>query len=348
LGSPAQLGEVLFGRLGLSRGRKTKTGFSTDAKTLAALRGAHPIIEAIETYRELSKLMSTYLLALPEAVNPATGRLHTTFHQTVAATGRLSSSDPNLQNIPVRTELGSQVRECFTAREGALLVVADYGQIELRLMAYLAQEPALIEAFRRGEDIHTRTAAEVFGLGQGEVTSTHRRYAKAVNFGILYGISSFGLSQQLNVDREEAAAYIERYFERMPNVRRFIDATVADASQYGFVGTVFGRRRSIPELRSSLFQTRSLGERLAVNSVIQGSAADIIKVAMIRCHGMLGREFPEARLVLQVHDELIFETLPAEAAAVKERVVEEMVAAFPMDPPLAVDAGVGENWLSAK
>jgi len=348
LGSPAQLGEVLFERLGLPRGRKTKTGYSTDAKTLASLRGAHPIIEALESYRELSKLMSTYVLALPEAVDPATGRLHTTFHQTVAATGRLSSSDPNLQNIPIRTELGSHIRECFTAEEGSLLVVADYGQIELRLMAFLAQEPALIEAFRRGDDIHARTAAEVFDLVQEAVDPVHRRYAKAVNFGILYGISSFGLSQQLNVSREEAAEYIDRYFERLPNVRRFIDETIADAKEHGFVSTVFGRTRNIPELSSPVFQTRSLGERLAVNSVIQGSAADIIKVAMLRCHEMLAREFPAARLVLQVHDELIFEVPAAVAQSVKQRVVKEMVAAFPMDPPLSVDAGVGENWLAAK
>jgi DNA polymerase-1 len=349
LGSPQQLGQVLFERLGLPRQQKTKTGhYSTDAKTLEVLRASHPIIERIEIYRELSKLLSTYLLALPAAVDAATGRLHTTFHQAVAATGRLSSSDPNLQNIPVRTALGAQIRECFTAEEGNLLVVADYSQIELRIMADLSQEPTLLDAFRNGEDIHTHTAAEVFDVPEDEVDSTHRRYAKAVNFGIMYGISAFGLAQQLGIDREQAGAYIHRYFERMPQVRGFIDATVADARTHGFVATVFGRRRPIPELRSSDFQTRSLGERLAVNSVIQGSAADIIKVAMVRCHRRLAAEYPRARLVLQVHDELLFEVPAGLADAVRAAMVEEMVTAFPIDPPLVVDAGIGPDWLTAK
>ncbi|MBC7293594.1 MAG: DNA polymerase I, partial [Thermoleophilia bacterium] len=223
LGSPQQLGRILFERLGLARQRKTKTGYSTDAKTLEALRGSHPIVEHILSYRELSKLVSTYLLALPQAVSPQTGRLHTTFHQTVTATGRLSSSDPNLQNIPVRTALGARIRECFTAEPGYLFVVADYSQIELRIMAHLSGDPTLVESFRRGEDIHARTAAEVFGLAESEVDAVHRRYAKAVNFGIMYGISAFGLSQNLGISREEAAAYIDRYFERLPRVKEFIE-----------------------------------------------------------------------------------------------------------------------------
>lgn len=348
LGSPQQLAHVLFERLGLARQRKIKTGYSTDAKTLEALRDSHPIVEHILNHRELSKLLSTYLLALPEAVDPRSGRLHTTFHQTVAATGRLSSSDPNLQNIPVRTTLGAQIRRCFTAEPGRLLVVADYSQIELRIMASLSREQALLEPFARGEDIHTRTAAEVFGLAEAEVDSTHRRYAKAVNFGIMYGISAFGLSQNLGIDREEAAAYIDRYFERLPRVKAFIEGTVAEARLRGYATTVFGRRRPIPELTSDNFQERSLGERLAVNSVIQGSAADIIKVAMIRCHKRLIREFPGARLVLQVHDELVFEAPSDQAQAVRDAMVEEMVVAYPMDPPLGVDAGIGPDWLSAK
>jgi len=348
LSSPQQLSEILFERLQLPRGRKIKTGYSTDAKTLASLRSLHPIIERIETYRELSKLMSTYLLALPAAVDPRTERLHTTFHQAVTATGRLSSSDPNLQNIPVRTELGAQIRECFAAADGYLLVVADYSQIELRIMAHLAQEPALLDSFRRGEDIHTRTAAEVFGLAEDTVDTVHRRYAKAVNFGILYGISAFGLAQQLGIEREEAAQYIERYFERLPRVRSFIEGTVAAARAQGFVATMLGRRRPIPELRDGNFQTRSLGERLAVNSVIQGSAADIIKVAMIRCHRRLAREFPSARLVLQIHDELLFEAPADEAEAIRDLVSAEMTGAYALDPALAVDAGIGENWLAAK
>ena len=348
LGSPQQLGGILFDRLGLARQRKIKTGYSTDAKTLEALRESHPIVSHILTHRELSKLMSTYLLALPQAVDPRTGRLHTTFHQSITATGRLSSTDPNLQNIPVRTALGAQIRGCFTAEPGYAMVVADYSQIELRIMAYLSEEPALQEAFARGEDIHTRTASEVFGVAEEEVDTTHRRYAKAVNFGIMYGISPFGLSQNLGIDRDEAAAYIERYFERLPHVKTFIEATVELARRQGYVTTIFGRRRPIPELQSGNYQERSLGERLAVNSVIQGSAADIIKVAMIRCHDRLEREFADAKLVLQVHDELVFEVPAGHAEDIKTAVVEEMAAAFPLDPPLGVDVGVGPDWLSAK
>jgi DNA polymerase I len=348
LGSPQQLGRILFDKLRLPRQRKTKTGYSTDAKTLEALQESHPIVTHLLSHRELSKLMSTYLIALPEAVAPATGRLHTTFNQTVAATGRLSSSDPNLQNIPVRTALGAQIRQCFTAESGKVLIVADYSQIELRIMAYLSGEPTLLEALRRGEDIHTRTAAEVFGLAKDEVDTTHRRYAKAVNFGIMYGISAFGLSQNLGIDREEAAAYIARYFERMPQVKAFIESTIETARRQGYVTTLFGRRRPIPELASGNFQQRSLGERLAVNSVIQGTAADIIKVAMIRCHDRLKREFPGAVLVLQVHDELIFEVPTGMADEVKAAMVAEMVGAFPMEPALCVDVGVGPDWLAAK
>ncbi|HLA82371.1 MAG TPA: DNA polymerase I [Thermoleophilia bacterium] len=348
LGSPQQLGRVLFERLQLPRQRKTKTGYSTDAKTLEALRESHPIVSHLLSHRELSKLMSTYLLALPQAVKPATGRLHTTFNQTVAATGRLSSSDPNLQNIPVRTALGAQIRECFTAEPKKVLVVMDYSQIELRVMARLSGEPTLLEALRRGEDIHARTAAEVFGMAQDEVDATHRRYAKAVNFGIMYGISAFGLSQSLGIDREEAAAYIERYFQRMPRVKAFIESTIETARRQGYVSTLFGRRRPIPELTSGSFQERSLGERLAVNSVIQGTAADIIKVAMIRCHDRLRNGYPAAKLVLQVHDELVFEAPEHLVDEVNVAMVGEMVGAFPMDPPLRVDVGVGPDWLSAK
>lgn len=348
LGSPQQLGRVLFEKLHLPRQRKTKTGYSTDAKTLEALRDSHPIVAYLLTHRELSKLMSTYLVALPQAVDPTTGRLHTTFNQTITATGRLSSSDPNLQNIPVRTAVGAQIRQCFTAPPGKLLVVADYSQIELRIMAHLSGEPALLEALRRGEDIHTRTAAEVFGLAPDAVDATHRRYAKAVNFGIMYGISAYGLSQSLGITREEAGAYIDRYFERMPLVKTFIESTIDVARRQGYVSTLFGRRRPIPELASGNYQERSLGERLAVNSVIQGTAADIIKVAMIRCFDRLEREHPGSKLVLQVHDELVFEVPQQDAHEVAEAMVSEMVAAFPMDPPLCVDVGVGPDWLAAK
>jgi DNA polymerase-1 len=348
LGSPQQLGHVLFDKLQLPRQRKTKTCYSTDAKTLEALRESHPIVAHLLTHRELSKLMSTYLVALPQAVDPATGRLHTTFNQTITATGRLSSSDPNLQNIPVRTAVGAQIRQCFTAPPGKMLVVADYSQIELRIMAHLSGEPALLEALRRGEDIHARTAAEVFGLASNAVDLTHRRYAKAVNFGIMYGISAFGLSQSLGITREDAGAYIDRYFERMPLVKTFIEDTIETARRQGYVSTLFGRRRPIPELASGSYQERSLGERLAVNSVIQGTAADIIKVAMIRCFSRLEQEYPGSKLVLQVHDELVFEVPQQDAHEVAEAMVAEMVGAFPMDPPLCVDVGVGPDWLAAK
>ena len=318
LGSPQQLGQVLFERLGLPRQGKTKKGsYSTDAKTLEALRTSHPIIERIETHRELSKLLSTYLLALPAAVDPATGRLHTTFHQAVAATGRLSSSDPNLQNIPVRTALGAQIRECFTAGEGNLLVVADYSQIELRIMADLSQEPTLLEAFRNGEDIHTHTAAEVFDVPEDEVDSTHRRYAKAVNFGIMYGISAFGLAQQLGIDREQAGAYIHRYFERMPRVRNFIEATVADARTHGFVATVFGRRRPIPELRSSDFNYPLAGRASGGELGHPGECGRYHQGGHDPLPSAAGRRVPRARLVLQVHDELIFEVPAEQAQAVR-------------------------------
>lgn len=348
LGSPQQLAEVLFEELQLPRRRKTKTGYSTDARTLESLRAAHDIIPLIEEHRGLSKLLSTYLHNLPDAVDRDTGRLHTTFHQAVTATGRLSSSDPNLQNIPVRTQVGARVRECFTAEEGNLLVVTDYSQIELRILAYLSGEPALKEAFAAGEDIHARTAAEVFDLPPDKVDDVHRRYAKAVNFGIIYGISPYGLSQQLQIEREEAADYIDRYFARMPGVRRFIDSTVEAAREEGFVATLLGRRRAIEELRSGNGQTRMLGERLAVNTVTQGSAADIIKVAMIRCHSRLEEERTGARMILQVHDELLFEVPAEEAEPVRDMMVEEMVAAYHMEPPLEVDAGVGADWLAAK
>jgi DNA polymerase I len=347
LGSPQQLGQILFEKLALPRGRKTKTGYSTDAKVLDSLKDAHPVVELVLSHRELSKLLSTYLLALPAAVDEH-GRLHTTFHQTVAATGRLSSSDPNLQNIPVRTELGARIRQCFTAEEGRLLVVADYSQIELRIMAHLSQEPALLEAFERGADIHARTAAEVFDVPEQKVDKRMRDSAKAVNFGIMYGISAFGLAQNLGIDREQAADYIDRYFDRLPRVRAFIDQTIADARAQGWVATLFGRRRPVPEIRSDNFQTRSLGERLAVNSIIQGTAADIIKVAMIRVDDRLAKEHRAARLVLQVHDELIVESPAGEADRVATLVAEEMAGAYEMHPALGVDTGIGPNWLAAK
>lgn len=348
IGSPQQLAEVLFTRLGLAPGKKGKTGFSTDAQVLRGLREQHPIIAAVEEWRELTKLLNTYLEVLPERIDPRTGRLHTTFNQMVAATGRLSSSSPNLQNIPVRTELGAEIRACFTAEEGCRLIVADYSQIELRLMALYSQEPALLEAYRRGDDVHRVTAAAVAGIPVAEVTKAQRERAKATNFGIMYGLSAYGLSQQVDISVEEARAFIAAYFAKYPRVQEFRERVIAEATAAGYVTTLFGRRRAVPELRSRVFNTRSLGERLAVNTVLQGSAADIIKVAMVSTGRELERRSLRARLVLQVHDELVLEAPVAEVEECAALVSEAMCSAYDMDPALQVDLGVGENWLAAK
>ncbi len=339
---------MLFTRLGLQPVRKGKTGYSTDARVLKTLREQHPIVPLIEEWRELTKLVNTYLEPLPASVDPGTGRLHTTFNQTVASTGRLSSSNPNLQNIPIRTELGSQIRDCFVAAEGSRLVVADYSQIELRLMAFLAQEPALIDAYRRGEDVHRVTAAAVAGIPVEQVTKTQRERAKATNFGIMYGLSAFGLSEQVDMPVDEARAFIDAYFEKYPRVKVFREKVIADAVEAGYVTTVFGRRRAVPELRAHNFRERSLGERLAVNSVLQGSAADIIKVAMLRVTAALAERGLRCRLVLQIHDELVFESPDDEIDQVLPLVRAAMCDAFQMVPPLDVAIGVGDTWLSAK
>ncbi len=348
LGSPKQLGEILFERLGLPADRKGKTGYSTDARVLAKIRDLHPIVAVIEAWREQSKLLNTYVQPLPGLVDERDGRLHTTFSQTTAATGRLSSIRPNLQNIPIRTPLGREIRGAFVAEDGARLLSADYSQVELRILAHLSDEPALKDAFARGEDIHRVTAAEVLGKPAESLTREERNRAKAVNFGIIYGISAFGLSEQLSISREEAQAYIDTYLARFPHVNEFISRTIASAKELGYVSTLFGRRRPIPELRASGYQTRSLGERLAVNTVMQGSAADIIKVAMIGCHNALRDTGRRSRLVLQIHDELLFEVVEGEVGAVKQIVVEHMTGAYPLDPPLDVDTGVGTTWLDAK
>jgi DNA polymerase-1 len=348
LGSTQQVARILFEKLGLTPGRKGKTGYSTDTRVLRSVRGEHEIVPVLEEWREYSKLLNTYLGPLPELISSEDGRLHTTFNQTVAATGRLSTTSPNLQAIPIRTELGREIRSAFVAEQGHKLLSADYSQVELRILAQVSGEPKLREAFERGEDIHTATAAEVLGKDPATLTKDERNVAKMVNFGIIYGISAFGLSENLEIPREEAQAYIDAYLARFPHVQDFIQRTIEQAARDGYVTTLFGRRRPVPEIRASNRQTRSLGERLAVNSVMQGTAADIIKKAMISIHARLREEGRAARLVLQVHDELLLEVPEAEVSAVKDLVREEMCGAFPLDPSLEVDVGVGEDWNDAK
>jgi DNA polymerase I len=347
IGSPQQLAEVLFERLGLSRKRRGKTGYSTDARVLQAIRGEHEIVPKIERYRELTKLAQTYLDALPILCDPRS-RLHTTFNQTIATTGRLSSTDPNLQNIPIRTELGREIRAAFVAEQGQVLISADYSQVELRVLAHVADEPVLKEIFRRGEDVHAATAAEVLGSDPATLSPGDRSKAKMINFGIVYGLTGFGLADRLQIPQDEAQEFIDRYLERFPAVRAFIDHTIAFATTEGYVTTLFGRRRQIPELKARQRQVRSLGERLAVNTPIQGSAADIIKVAMVRAHDALRDAGLHTRLILQIHDELLFEAPVDEVEQASAIVVREMERAFPLDPPLAVDVGVGKNWMEAK
>src|SRR5215471_10740685 len=348
LGSTQQVARILFEKLELTAGRKGKTGYSTDARVLRAIRGEHEIVEVIEEWREYSKLLNTYLGPLPSLISDDDGRLHTTFNQAVAATGRLSTTNPNLQAIPIRTELGREIRSAFVAEQGARLVSADYSQIELRILAHVSGEPKLREAFARGEDIHTATAAEVLGVDPAKLTKGDRAIAKMINFGIVYGISAFGLSENLEIPREQAQAYIDAYLARFPHVQDFIARTIEQATRDGYVTSLLGRRRPVPEIRAQNRQTRSLGERVAVNFPMQGSNADIIKVAMIRIHDRLRDEGRAAKLVLQVHDELLLEVPENEVKDVKELVRAEMVGAYDLDPPLAVEVGVGENWAEAK
>ncbi|HVD41224.1 MAG TPA: DNA polymerase I [Solirubrobacterales bacterium] len=348
IGSPQQVGRILFEKLGLTKKRRGKTGFSTDARVLAQIRDEHPIVEKIEQWRELSKLKSTYLDTLPELIDPKTGRVHTTFNQASTTTGRLSSTNPNLQNIPIRTEIGRPVRACFVAEKGMQLLSADYSQVELRVLAHVADEGVLKDVFHKGEDVHAATAAEVFEIERDEVDVSQRSKAKMVNFGIVYGLTGFGLSDRLNIPRKEGEEFVSRYLERFPAVRAFREQVIERAQEEGYVKTLMGRRRPIPELRSGNPNTRRLGERLAVNTVIQGTAADIIKVAMVRCQRALREAGGETRLVLQIHDELLFEGPPGEMEAAAELVEREMCAAYPLDPPLEVDVGVGRDWLDAK
>ncbi len=347
IGSTQQLARILFEKLELTPGRKGKTGYSTDTRVLRTIRDEHEIVAVIEEWREYSKLLNTYLGPLPALIDDE-GRLHTHFNQAVAATGRLSTSDPNLQAIPIRTELGREIRSAFVAENGSRLLSADYSQIELRILAHVSGEPKLREAFARGEDIHRATAAEVLGKDPAKLTTGERSIAKMINFGIVYGISAFGLSENLEIPREQAQEYIDAYLARFPHVQDFIERTKEQATRDGYVTSLMGRRRPVPELRASNRQTRGFGERVAVNFVMQGSNADIIKVAMVRIHRRLREEGRGARLVLQVHDELMLEVPETETSAVKELVRQEMCGAYPLDPPLAVDIGVGDDWSEAK
>jgi DNA polymerase-1 len=344
INSTKQLADILFVKLQLMPTKRTKTGFSTNVDVLEELAHLHPLPAEILKYRTLAKLKSTYIDALPAMINPKTGRLHTSFNQTVTATGRLSSSDPNLQNIPIRTSVGREIRKAFIAESGASLLSADYSQIELRVLAHMSADPGLIQTFIEDQDVHTRTASEIFGLPPDEITPEMRRKAKAVNFGIVYGISAFGLAQDIGVSNSEAKRYIDSYFSRYPKVREFINTTVRDARINGYVMTLFGRRRFIPELSSSAVAVRNFGERTAVNTPIQGSAADLIKLAMIHIQRRLYREQLRSKMILQVHDELVFEVPDDEIELMKKLVQYEMEGVVTLAVPVRVDIGVGKNW----
>jgi DNA polymerase-1 len=347
INSPKQLSKILFQSLGFQPTKKTKTGFSTELNVLEELATTHELPREVLNYRSLNKLKTTYVDALPQLANPKTGRIHTSFNQTATATGRLSSSDPNLQNIPIRGDWGRRIRETIVAEEGNILLSADYSQVELRILAHLSQDEGLLDAFRNDIDIHTRTASELFGVSKDKVNSEMRRIAKTVTFGVIYGISPFGLSETLSISREDAKKYIEQYFDRHPGVKRYIEDTLAGARSKGYVVTLFGRRRPVPELKNQNLTVRQQGERLSINSPIQGTAADIIKIAMIQ----IGRDFRyqglKTRMILQVHDELLFELTMQEYEIAGNIVRENMEKAAELSVPLRVDMGHGKNWAEA-
>ncbi len=346
INSPQQLSDVLFQELGLPRTKRTKTGYSTDANSLEMLRGLHPVVDQILEYRQISKLKSTYVDALPEMVNPVTGRIHTSYNQTGSATGRISSSDPNLQNIPIRTELGRQVRKAFVAENAPdwLLFSADYSQIELRVLAHLSQDEGLLDAFRRGEDIHSSTASLMFEVPMDQVNSDMRRIAKVLNFGVIYGLSAHGISQQTGFSREEGIRFIENYFAKYPGISEYIESVKAKTRESQYVETVMGRRRYVLDINSSNFNVRGAAERMAINMPIQGTAADIMKLAMVRVQDRLEQENMRTKMLLQVHDELVFETPRDELDALQELVFDEMPAAHALDVSLKVDAKWGYTW----
>lgn len=349
LKSTKQLGAILFEKLGLPVIKKTKTGYSTDVSVLEQLRNEHPLVRTILEHRKLTKLHSTYLEGLRPLINSVTGRIHTHFQQLVTVTGRLSSTDPNLQNIPTRTELGKKIREIFVPGEGYdYLLSCDYSQVELRVLAHIAQDELLLESFLHGQDVHARTAAEVFGVPLGEVTGTMRTRAKAVNFGIVYGISDFGLAKQLDISRGEAGRYIENYLGRYTGVKKYMDDMVASAKKQGYVQTLFGRRRYLPDINSRNFNLRGFAERTAINTPIQGTAADIIKIAMVNVQKMLEQGGYKSRILLQVHDELLLEVTEAEREEVGALVKQTMESAVKLSVPLIADVNYGVNWADAK
>jgi len=348
LGSPKQLQTIFFEKLKLPVKKKTPTGQpSTAEEVLQELALDYPLPKVILEYRSLSKLKSTYTDQLPKQVNPTTGRIHTSYHQAVAATGRLSSTNPNLQNIPIRTEEGRQVRKAFIAPSGYQLIAADYSQIELRIMAHLSSDAGLLSAFAQGLDIHKATAAEVFGQSLEAVTLEQRRSAKAINFGLIYGMSAFGLARQLNIGRGDAQSYIDLYFERYPGVLDYMERTKALAAEQGFVETLFGRRLYLPEINTSNFQRRQGAERTAINAPMQGSAADIIKLAMIDVDRWLTKDRPDARMIMQVHDELVLEVKEDQVAEVAAILTTKMSRAVELKVPLVVETGVGSDWEAA-
>ena len=346
INSPKQLGVILFEKLKLPGGKKTKTGYSTSADILEKLKIEDPVVEKILNYRQLSKLKSTYADGLSEYIDED-GRIRTSFNQTVTATGRLSSTEPNLQNIPIREKLGRELRKVFVSEPGKLLIDADYSQIELRILASVSGDEKLISAYRDSADIHRSTAAAVFKVPENEVTGELRSRAKAVNFGIVYGISSFGLGTGLNISRKEAEEYIKSYFETYPGVKKYLDNAVSEAGTKGYSTTIFGRRRPIPELSSSNFMQRSFGERIAMNSPVQGCAADIIKIAMLKVYKRLKAEIPSAKLLLQIHDELLVEAEEKDAEAVKRIMQEEMQSAADLPVVLEVGTAIGGSWFEA-
>ncbi|MBI3638048.1 MAG: DNA polymerase I, partial [Candidatus Rokubacteria bacterium] len=344
IASPKQLSHILFEKLGLPMLRRTKTGASTDADVLTELAARHELPAKILEHRTLSKLKGTYADALPVLINPTTGRIHTTFNQLVASTGRLSSQDPNLMNIPIRTELGRRIRAAFIPQEGWSFVAADYSQIELRILAHISEDPSIIASFQRGEDIHTRTASEVFKIAAADVTPLQRTIAKSANFAILYGVSAFGLSQSTKIGRDEAQRYISAYFATHPAVRAFIDGTLYEGREKGYVATLLGRRRYLPDLKSGNPVARNAAERMAMNAPVQGTASDMIKIAMVRVHAALRDRGLRARMLLQVHDELLFEAPPDEVATVEALAREIMAAALPLRVPVVVDVKSGKDW----